>query len=285
MRVLITGASGFLGRKIFTSFTLSGDKAIGTYFTHFYPSLQNLDINDTTAVYDLFSREKPELVVHAAGIGRPDNFKDDLNLGYKVNIEGTRNVVNACKKNNTPMVYFSSVFVFDGEKQGSYAVDDKASPINKYGETKLKAENLVRELTNSIIFRTDMMYGYNGKKMNNGFFDLIAKEQSFLSLNAEIIRQPLFVDDIEPAIKTLVKNNLFGTFNLAGNDKITQYELAYKLEKIIRKNSLIHQGNPFNKSPRPKNVLLDTTKAEKLGITFTSIQETISIIQKQIKQS
>lgn len=283
MRILITGASGFLGRKLFTAFTHSGDEVVGTYFTHFYPDLQNLDINDTVAVNDLFSRERPELVIHVAGIGRPDRLKDNLNLAYKVNVEGTRNVVNVCRNNNVLLVYFSSVFVFDGGKQGPYTEDDETNPINTYGKTKVKAENLVREVPNSIIFRTDMMYGYNGRKMNNGFFGVIAKEPSLLNLNAENVRQPLFVDDIEPAIKILLKNKLFGTFNLSCNEYITQYDLGRKLEKIVRESSLIYPNHQVDKA-RPKNVLLDTTKVKNLGITFTSIEESIGIIDKQIKQ-
>lgn len=281
MKILVIGASGFLGRKTYSSFAFLGDnKVVGTCFTHVYPYLQKLDIKDAQAVNDLFGREKPELVIHVAGIGRPSQTEKDIDLAYDVNAEGTRNIVNASKKSSSILVYFSSSFVFDGKKQGPYTENDKVNPVNVYEKTKVEAESFINDFPKSIIFRTDMIYGYNGKGMNNGLFGMIGKEKPSLSLNAFNIRQPLFVEDIKPAIDLLLRNQLFGTFNLACDEYITQYDLGSKLEKIIRKRSLIQ---PYNQAAagRPLNVLLDTTKVRNLGIKFKSIKESLHIITRQ----
>jgi len=284
MRVLITGASGFVGTKLFTTFRQQGHEVVGTSLTHLSDNLQPLDINDKTAIKSLFDKEKPELVIHCAGIARPNTCQVNPDKARKVNVEGTINIVNACKETGALLVYPSSVYVFAGGKDNPQREKDEVKPINVYGETKAEAERIIEEglPNNHIITRTDMLYGYNGQGMENGFFGVIAKEQS-IKLDDKNIRQPLFVNDLAEAIQTLLRNRFSGIIHLAGEEKITQYALGRSLEQLIRNDShIIKDGNEHG-VPRPKNSLMDDSIARSFKIRFTPMKESMSTIKEQMK--
>lgn len=284
MKILVTGASGFVGRKLFSSLR-SNYEVIGTYFRNKNHNLLELDIANSDAVERLFEEEKPDFVIHAAGVGRHGEFEANPVLGDAINVGGTRNVARACINLGVTLAYVSSVFVFDGAKQTPYTEVDSPAPINLYGQSKLKAEAIVQKVPGSIILRTDMIYGYNGKRLNNGFLGVIARTQSQLGLNAEDMRQPLFADDLAKAIVTLVESRSHGLFHLAGHGHLTQFELGLKIERLLRNHSKISPTTRSNGVSRPKRILLDTTKAEEVGIKFTSVDRAILTIKKQISQS
>lgn len=287
MKILVLGASGFLGQKLFRVLNKSCNEVTGTYYEHPLPDLLPLNVTDKESVTSLFYAKKPELVIHSAGIGRPDDCETKPELADEINVDGTRNIVEACRLNNSILVYPSSTFVFSGKESSSYKEEDKCEPINKYGETKTAAEKLVSELSAYIILRTDMLYGYNGKEMPNGFFGAIMEKQ--LKLNARDLRQPLLADDLVKVIELLVQKRKSGIFHVAG-EPITQYDLGQKLEKLIRSTSSILRledvGQELSQgTPRPKGVLLDTAKIATFGFIPTSIESSLWTIGEQFRKA
>src|SRR5690606_7463550 len=80
-------------------------------------------------------------------------------LAFKVNAEGTRNLALACKKHGTTLIHISTDYVFDGEKNMPYTIQDQPNPINEYGKSKLKGEEFIRELLpEHYILRTSWLY-------------------------------------------------------------------------------------------------------------------------------
>ena len=240
MRVLVTGASGFVGRKLLEEFKNQGDEVLGTYFTKEYPDLVKLDVTDPEAVTRTVKDFQPELVIHAAAMGRPDDCQADPERAQQVNVEGTRNIVNASRLINSTVVFISSVYVFDGKK-GLYTESNQPNPVNVYGETKARAEEIVCSLPHHIILRTDMIYGYNGEGMRNGLVGVVVNSQRPVLLDGKNVRQPLFLDDIHPAIMTLLNKEVFEITHLAGTDTITQLDIGRRIEKLVRDNPVIRE--------------------------------------------
>ena len=284
MKIIIIGASGFVGQSLFSGLRLFGNNIVGTYLHNNVLGLKKLDITDSKAVNAFIEKETPEMVINVAGIGRPFQFQSNPDLGREINVEGTMNVASACKTSRIPLIYISSTFVFDGAKQTPYIETDITSPINLYGHSKVEAENIVRGIHNSIILRTDMMYGYNGNNLNNGFFDVIYWAKNSLVLNSKYLRQPLWADDLVTAIIKLCKNKDYGIFHLAGDEHITQYDLGKKIEKIIRAKSIISLAMETDNIDRPSRIFLDTAKAKKIGIKFTSVDEALSKMVEKLKK-
>ena len=167
MKVLITGANGFLGYYL-TEKLLSKDHVViatgkgdgrlpfwqGTNFIY-----ESMDFTDPYAVHDVFEKHQPQIVVHGGAISKPDDCELNQWQAYLVNVEGTvTTLVNAAEQKSF-FLFVSTDFVFDGET-GMYKEDDKTEPVNYYGKTKLEAEELVKDYEHGwAIVRTVMVYG------------------------------------------------------------------------------------------------------------------------------
>jgi dTDP-4-dehydrorhamnose reductase len=115
---------------------------------------------------DLFSKLKPDITIHTAAETNVDKCETQKELSWKINVEGTRNIAEACKKLGAKLVYVSTEYVFDGEK-GSYVEEDKPNLINHYGTTKLEGENqIVSRCKDYAILRTSVIYGWHPWKQN-----------------------------------------------------------------------------------------------------------------------
>src|SRR3989338_1475492 len=155
MNVLITGASGLLGKKLYEGLSKTEEVA-GTYFgnrtsEHFH----HLDVSDRNSVDAFFEYVKPNVVIHTAALVNHDYCEENRSIARKINVDGTSNVVDACQKNKAKLVYLSSDYVFDG-RHGPYTEVSFTSPVNFYGETKLEGERIVTSrlgLADPIIIR------------------------------------------------------------------------------------------------------------------------------------
>ena len=277
-KMLIIGASGFLGTKLLNIFE-GIYEVTGTYVNNFKPRLHYLDIRKENSVNDFLFKEKPDVLVHTAALSDPDDCELDKENAEAINHFGTKNLVDACKKTGTKMVYISTVYVFDGIT-GNYSEQNTCNPVNWYGQTKLNAEREVMTLDHFIILRFDILYGFNGITENNGFFSKVIKGEG-IEVNNDQLRQPLLVDDIGYALQVLIDNNHSGIFHLAGPDYMTKYQLGIALEKMVRsKSELIPIPEKQQVARRPKDVSINTEKALGAGIRFHSLMEGLISIRK-----
>ncbi len=138
-RILITGARGTLGSLLMSLIDSTGiDK-------------NDLDITDKAAVERFFQAKTYDLLIHCAAITDVAGAETSKDLCYRVNVEGTENVLRSFK--GKKFVYISTDYVFDGTK-GNYRETDVPNPVNYYALTKLLGEMAVRQYPNTLILRT-----------------------------------------------------------------------------------------------------------------------------------
>ncbi len=137
--ILITGAGGQLG----------------TALAEVFPDATAVSRREWDVADPYPFEERPELVLHAAAWTKVDDAESDPEGARRANVEGTRNVVEL----GTPLVYFSSDYVFDGAKREPYLESDPTSPLGVYGRTKLEGEQQVRE---GWIVRSSWLFGPTG---------------------------------------------------------------------------------------------------------------------------
>ncbi len=277
-KILIIGASGFLGSKLFSKLK-NKHKVVGTYNKHKVRGLLKLDTTNKNALKRFFQKHDPDIVINTVGLNNIRVCENNKKLAKKINYTSAKNISQLCK--NRKLIYISTIYVFSGKKR-NYSEKHIPHPVNYYGKTHLMAEKESLKIKNSIVIRSDLLYGYNGKNRNNSFLSNIIKGKK-INLNNEQIKHPLFIDDAAYAIQLMIKKDLSGIFHLAGPDKTNKYQIGIRFEKLIRKKSVI---TPITQSqqkvPRPKNTTINTKKARKHGIKFHSLDSAFRIIKKSL---
>ena len=165
MKILITGASGLLGSKLFEILS-KHNEVVGTYFSKKTYRCSYFDITDRRFVGSFFNKIDPQVVVHTAAISDADYCEENHEAAKITNITGTNNIIEACKMHDCKMVFISSDYVFDGNN-GPYSEESNTGPLNYYSITKVVSENAIQnELEDYIIVRPAILYGYNGFQTN-----------------------------------------------------------------------------------------------------------------------
>ena len=160
-RVLITGASGLLGRAIVKEFTQSenGWEVLGLAYSRAKGALRKVDLKSKDEVDSVVGEFKPSIVIHSAAERRPDVVEKKEEETKMLNVNATRTIAEASAKANAFFLYISTDYVFDGTNP-PYKPTDKPNPLNKYGQSKLDGENVTLEfLPRSGVLRVPILYG------------------------------------------------------------------------------------------------------------------------------
>ncbi len=152
-RWFVTGAGGQLATEF--ARLLEGEV--------FLSREEALDIRDAGAVRAAVREFEPDVVLHTAAYTDVDGAEADPAAAESVNVGGTRNVVAALRGTHTALVYFSTDYVFDGEKRSPYLESDAPGPLGVYGRTKLEGERIVLEWPHGIVIRTSWLFSATGR--------------------------------------------------------------------------------------------------------------------------
>ena len=172
-KIVFTGGTGRFA-KIF--------KNIKHNYKIKYPSKKELNIESLNSVTKYLSKNKPNYLIHCAGLSRPMEIHEKkISKSISINIIGTSNIVRACSKKNIKLIYFSTNYVYPGIK-GNYSESDPVLPINNYAISKLGGECAVQMYKNSLILRICMTekpfvhkVAFNDVEMNFMFHEDLAK--------------------------------------------------------------------------------------------------------------
>lgn len=288
MKVLITGANGFLGYYLAEQLLRKDYSVIATgkgpcrlpFFHHVHFQYEEMDFTDPFSIHDVFEKVKPEIVVHAGAMSKPDECEADQMRAYLVNVEGTVHLLINASDLKSFFVFVSTDFVFDGEK-GMYKEDDTTAPVNYYGRTKLEAEEAVREYEHGwSIVRTVLVYGKNHSGHSNILKivkEKLEKREEY-SVVDDQVRTPTYVEDLSRGIVSIIEKKATGIFHLSGKDILTPYQMAIKAAEYLKQDtSLIKKVTAANftqlaKRPPRTGFLIDKAKRE-LGYEPLSFDE------------
>jgi len=284
MKILIIGASGFLGKKIYTELSKQHEIA-GTCMSKRMEGLRYLDITNRNGVEKFFQGIHPDLIIHTAAICNSDFCEVNKRRAWKVNVEGTRNLVYICKKMKIKLFYISTDYVFDGES-GPYNEESKPNPINYYGLTKLEGERVVKEeLYNYVILRPTILYGYNNEQDKETFVKKVIrslKKEEELAVDGYTKKYPILIDDIAGGLRRLIEADYRGVVHMGGREAVTRYQWALKIAEVFGLNK--NKIKPILIKPlarRPYNVNLKSEIIGKLGIKINRAAKGLEIIKRQ----
>jgi dTDP-4-dehydrorhamnose reductase len=290
MKILGTGLSGLIGSRII-------DLLKDRYEFENLSISTGFDITQKQTAEDMIISSDASIVLHLASKTDVDRCEKEKEQGinsvaWRVNVEGTRNIAEACQKSRKKIIYFSTDFVFDGEKEEPYVEEDKPDPINWYAKTKFEGEKIIKSSgIPYLILR--IAYPYRSKfEKKSDFVRTILKrlkEKQPITAIYDHIITPTFIDDIAEALDILIKNGSDGGFHVVGSQYVSPYDAALLIADLFGYDkSLIQKitrAEYFeNKASRPFHLALKNDKIEKLGIKMKTFEQGLLEIQKQMKE-
>lgn len=286
MRLMITGANGFLGSKL-SDMALRKHDVIGTTYSRAVNGMTSLDVSDIKKLEEFFSiYPKPDVIIHCAALVNVDRCETEKEEARRINVNGTKNIVRICKDRGIRLVYLSTDYVFRGDQDGPYMIDSATDPVNFYGETKLEGEKLVRRLKDHLIIRPTILYGYNDESDKKTFVHKVIEALSRgdeIKADDNVKKYPVLIDDVARGVLDLVDAGKSGTYHFGTEKAYTRYEWGLKIAKIfgLDKN-LIKPENTRTLAAKPKNVLLDISKTKDEGIIMQDLERGLTIMNRQM---
>lgn len=283
-----SGLSGMIGSRFTEMFAADFD-FINLDLTN------HVDITDQAQLDRVFRRHPATVVIHLAAftdVSKAYEQRGDKNgLVYKVNVLGTQNIANACHKFHHYLVHISTDFIFDGKKQEPYTEIDQPCPIEWYGQTKLLAEQAVKNSgCQFIIARLAFPFRSHFSLKQDLVRNILEKlkTNSLPPMLTDQIITPTFIDDICSALKVFIEKKPQGIFHLVGNTSLTPYDLAKKVAGVFQLQSEIQAisiQDFLKNDPRPRQQYLKISNAKLkkyLGIDMKTIDEALLVLKDQL---
>lgn len=263
MKILATGGAGQLGFDVLQAANAQSIDCLGV-------DIADFDITNETETMTFIKNFAPTCVIHSAAYTAVDKAEDEQDLCHKINVIGTKNIALACKEVGAKLIYISTDYVFDGDGEIAFKVDDIASPVNYYGLTKYEGEQAVSEiLTNYFIARISWVYGVNGNNFVKTMLNL-AKNRDELSIVGDQIGSPTYTRHLAPVLLEIAKSKNYGTYHVTGEGFCSWADFAkeiFKIAKLDTKVNPIPSSDFPTKAKRPLNSRLDKSALAKNGFS------------------
>lgn len=289
-KLLVTGASGLLGdwtvRLAESKYNVTPTDIIKP--TH--PNAVEADLTDSAGVHRLFSKVRPDIVIHAASETNVDRCETEKDRAWKINVEGTKNVAQQCQLIGAKLIYISTDYVFGGEK-GLYNEEDLPNPVDFYGLTKLEGEkNSKRVSENCAVLRTSVLYGRHPWKQDFATWVINKlKQNQEISVVNDHFNTPTLAENLSCIALEVATSDLKGIFHTSGCERISRYDFAKRIAQAFKLDSSFIKPISMKElkawtAKRPRDSSLDTTKIQKqLRTKPLNINEGLSKLKEEMK--
>ena len=296
--ILITGSNGLLGQKLVKLFlkknipflaTSQGSNRNPDCPDEYY---QSLDVTDSEAIELLFANKCFRAVIHTAAMTNVDQCETDRFGCDKLNVEATKLLWTVCKAHDIHFQLLSTDFIFDGEK-GNYNEDDTPNPLSYYGQSKVKAEQLLVNDPNEnwSIIRTIIVYGvaHNMSRKNLVLWamDAIPKGEEMRIVNDQF-RAPTWADDLALGCWLAIEKRAKGIFHISGSETKSVFDWVVTVGRHFgwsTENVKPIASSTLNQAAkRPPKTGFNLNKANKvLGYKPRRMEEVLDQLAEELK--
>ncbi|MDF2456798.1 MAG: dTDP-4-dehydrorhamnose reductase [Cytophagaceae bacterium] len=297
--ILVTGSNGLLGQKL--TDLLKGNAAYKLIATargeDRYPDKNgyqyvSLDITNQQEVDEVLSTYKPDAVIHTAAMTNVDQCETDHAGCDELNVKAVQYIVAACEKNNIYLAHLSTDFIFNGDK-GPLTEEEIPDPISYYGESKLKAEQIVQAMKGKwSILRTVLVFGIVSDMSRSNIVLWVKgnlEQKKTIKVVNDQFRTPTLAEDLAMGCFLAVDKQAQGIYNISGSDLLTPYDIAQQTAKFFNLDaSLIEKADSSTfkqaaRRPLKTGFIIDKAKRD-LGYQPHTFEQGIKVLSDQLSQ-
>lgn len=298
MKVFVTGVAGQLGHDVVNELKKRGYTAVGSDVVNPVAQeasvldrggipedqqkgsepkqtelFEQLDITDASAVEEVLTRVRPDVVVHCAAWTAVDLAEDEdkREKVYAINADGTKNIANVCKQLDCKMLYISTDYVFDGQGCEPWQPGCKEyAPLNVYGQTKLAGELAVSSLLEKFfIVRIAWVFGINGNNFIKTMLN-VGKKYDTVRVVCDQIGTPTYTYDLARLLVDMAETENYGYYHATNEGGyISWYEFACEIFKQAGYDTKVvpvtTEEYGLSKAARPFNSRLCKDKLKQQG--------------------
>ncbi len=281
LTIAVNGSRGLLG------YTL-----LRTPMTGRAPIALSADIRDAQAVFTEIEALKPQLVIHTAAKTDVAECERNPEEARAVNVEGTKNVVDAARAVGARLIYISTASVFSG-REGNYREKDIPEPMNVYNTTKRDGEAAVSAYEKGMILRLNLIgihpEGSRGKNFMEWLVDSVRANNDLTLFNDQFIN-PLSNWTVAARIKMIIEKNVQEKIlHIGSTDRLSKAEIG----KLVLARFQNYCGNVTERSIdnvvdgviRPKQMWLNVDKVLGHEITLPTLTSEVATILEKYKKS
>lgn len=280
-RLLITGASGYLGQRVayFAQQTTIWNKVYSQTWRN--PPIAGehvaCDLADQAQLEALLEQIQPTAIIHTAAVTPAMGPAMTDQALWAVNVQASATLARWAAQHQARLVHVSSDAVWGG-REAAYTESDVPAPINPYGASKAAGEAVVAALDpQTAIARTSLLYGQNPLDPNTTMALAMLRGERHGVLFTDELRCPVLVEDVALALIELAqKPNLYGIFHLVGPQILSRFELG---QALLAWNGIDSTGLPAGTTAasglrRPSRVVVDNrTTQSQLSTILRSIDD------------
>lgn len=264
--ILVTGANGQLANEI---------KILSSRYPSYqflFTTKEALPIENDQLLKSFFEKNKIDYCINCAAYTAVDKAETEKEKAFLINATAVGELAHICKEHGAKLIHISTDYVYDGSSTIPLTEQSKLAPINIYGLSKLKGEELViHENDSTLIIRTSWVYSSFGNNFVKTMLRLFKEKEEINVINDQL-GSPTYAADLASVIMKFIEtkengNNFSGIVNYSNSGVTTWYKFAEEIKMLANSNCKI---NPIPtssyKTPakRPSYSVLDTSKIKEL---------------------
>lgn len=234
--ILVTGANGQVGKELREcSLTHTG-------FEFVFVSKEDLPIDQVNQVGDYLSALKPQYCINCAAYTAVDKAELEKDLAFRVNGESVGVLASVCHITDTKFMHISTDYVFNGTSVIPYREFDPVDPVNTYGASKLKGEELaLANCPSSVIIRTSWVYSSFGSNFVKTMMRLM-KERENLNVVSDQVGSPTYAADLAELFMQIINADKWvpGIYHYSNEGIISWCDFALAIKEFTDSNCSIH---------------------------------------------
>jgi dTDP-4-dehydrorhamnose reductase len=282
--IIVTGKDGQLGFEL-----MQLQKKFSNQFKFLFTGRNELDLFNENDIANIIELNQPSFFINAAAYTMVDKAETETDIAFAINAFAPAAIAIACKKINCQLIHISTDYVFDGAQKTPYQPSDVTNPINIYGASKTKGEELVlQNNADAIVIRTSWVYSTHGKNFVKTMLKLMS-ERDIVNVVADQIGSPTYAADLAAAILLIVEklNNDKGlqhsnVYHFSNTGNISWFQFAQTIQQIAQLNCVVQPINtvayPTPAKRSSYSVMNTSNIVSDFGIAINDWEERLKVV-------